>query len=172
MRRRKRWWRRASSCLFSVAAQGTTAASWMQRRTSASCGWPSPKGPCIKRVSFNFACKNHFAHILYEPHRLHKAKALLIWNRMMDFFSCGFQYLVGEEEAEEALGDMRGKWQHCRKACWQKMQRLPGSGLCQPIRAQVAMSANQSELRQPAVPTSQRAGSKLCQAELRQPALF
>lgn len=62
------------------------------------------------------------------------------------------------------------------------LPRLPGSGLCQPIRARAATPADQSELeqslasqselrqspahqselRQPAVPASGRAGSRLC----------
>lgn len=32
-------------------------------------GAAQPNAPGLQRASFNFACKNHFAHVLSEPHR-------------------------------------------------------------------------------------------------------
>lgn len=60
---------RNDSCLRST--KGNLSFLWMALA----------KRTCTKRVSFNLACKNHFAHILYEPHRLHKAKALWLGRR-------------------------------------------------------------------------------------------
>lgn len=55
------------------------------REGSALASQPSPKGPYAKRVSFNFACKKtHFAHILYEPHCPHRARALCVHRRKED----------------------------------------------------------------------------------------
>lgn len=57
-------------------------------------------------------------------------------------FCCGFPYREGEEEAEEARG--------------------AGGNAAQPCRdSQAAVSANQSELRQPPLPTNQSSSSRL-----------
>lgn len=59
-----------------------------------------------------------------------------------DDFCCGFPYRQGEEEAEEARG--------------------AGGHAAQPCRdSQAAVSANQSELRQPLLPTNQSSSSHL-----------
>ena len=83
-----------------------------------------------------------------------------------DFFCCGFPYREGEEEAEEARGRPRGRWQRCPT-----LPRLPGSGLCQPIQAQAATPANQSELEQSLASQSELRQSPADQSELRQPAV-
>lgn len=79
------------------------------------------------------------------------------------FFCCGFPYEEGEEKAEESRGR---RCQHCPP-----LPRLPGSGLCQPIQAQAATPANQSELGQSLASQSELRQSPANQSELRRPAV-
>lgn len=49
---------------------------WAQKRPSASCGSPMEKDLCQTGVFQLCLYKNHFAHIVYEPHCPHRTRAL------------------------------------------------------------------------------------------------
>lgn len=92
------------------------------REGSALASQPSPKGPYAKRVSFNFACKKtHFAHILYEPHCPHRARALCVHRRKED------PARPGEEQASH------GHPRHlCLDPSCQATVAGPGERACPP----------------------------------------
>lgn len=107
-----------------------------------------PNAPGLQRASFNFACKNHFAHVLSEPHLPGHpgpaARARRTQRRQKGSAGTAAAPAVGQSELEG----------------------------CSPANPSTGKSpADQSEFRQPAAPANGRAGSGRARVSLLVPQL-
>lgn len=101
------------------------------------------KGPSSKRVSFNFACKKSFAHILYEPHCPHRARP------------CAFGEGEGRDFQQEPSLLERDEEERRRQQRWGTGAQGPGRGqrgsfTLSPAVAAPAISSRRDRILLPA----------------------